>query len=210
MTAPLKPWEMAIRDVVGCAHTSPRQPCGPRQQGNTCLFGCLVEQQDCDEPPLSSLPSLLSSLVEANDSIRRHLTPSCNFQKSRLKLHVVSAFSLVQDYNTFIYERLLSTLVANVARVAFSQTYFGWWRRFRPNVAAVSERRFRPNFGHLEFICFWVCNNHRNSRTKSGICCRVRTSFLRVGAVVLAYTFPRPFVVVDFNQFTQQGSRAPI
>ena len=40
------------------------------------------------------------------------------FSKCRLKLDVVSAFSLVQGYNTFIYERLLSTLVANVARVS--------------------------------------------------------------------------------------------
>ena len=52
------------------------------------------------------------------------------FSKCRLKLDVVLAFSLIQDYNTFIYERLLSTLVANVARVALSQTYFGWWASF--------------------------------------------------------------------------------
>ena len=32
-------------------------------------------------------------------------------------------------------------------------------------------------------------NNHRNSGSKSGICCQVRTSFLRVGAVELAFTF---------------------
>ena len=38
----------------------------------------------------------------------------------------------------------------------------------------------------------------------------MRTSFLRVGAGVLACTFPRPFVVVDYNQFTQQGGRAQI
>ena len=64
------------------------------------------------------------------------------------------AFSLIQDYNTFIYERLLSTLVANVARVALSlkRTLVGG-RRFRPNVAAVSARRFRPNLGDLEFMC---------------------------------------------------------
>ena len=52
------------------------------------------------------------------------------FSKCRLKLDVVSAFSLVQGYNTFIYERLLSTLVANVARVALSLTYFGRWASF--------------------------------------------------------------------------------
>ena len=52
------------------------------------------------------------------------------FSKCRLKLDVVSAFSLVQGYNTFVYERLLSTLVANVARVALSLTYFGRWASF--------------------------------------------------------------------------------
>ena len=40
--------------------------------------------------------------VEANDSFRRHFTPSYNFSKCGLKLDVVSAFSLVQDSNTFI------------------------------------------------------------------------------------------------------------
>ena len=69
------------------------------------------------------------------------------FSKCRLKLDVVSAFSLVQDYNTFIYERLFSTLVANVARVALSLSL---------RSTLVGGRRFRPNFGHLEFIYFWV------------------------------------------------------
>ena len=80
------------------------------------------------------------------------------FSKCRLKLDVVSsAFSLVQDYNTFIYERLLSTLVANVARVALplKRTLVGG-RRFRSNVAAVNGRRFPANFGHLEFMYFGV------------------------------------------------------
>ena len=150
--------------------------------------------------------------VEANDNFSTSVYTFIQFSKCRSKLDVVSAFSFVQDYNTFIYERLFSTLVANVALVALShslkRTMVGE-RRFRPNVAAVSERRFRPNFGHVEFICFG-CSHHRNSGSKSGICCRVRPRFLRVGAVVSACTFPRPFVVVDYNQFTQQGSRAQI
>ena len=37
-----------------------------------------------------------------------------------MKLDLVSAFSLVQDYNTLNKERLLSTFVAKVARVALS------------------------------------------------------------------------------------------
>ena len=56
--------------------------------------------------------------VEANDSFRRQLTPSCNFQKCRLK--ILMLFCLVQDYNMCISERTLSTLVANVVRVALS------------------------------------------------------------------------------------------
>ena len=35
--------------------------------------------------------------------------------------------------------------------------------------------------------------NHRNSLSKSGFCRRMRTNFLRVGAVELACTLPRPF-----------------
>ena len=67
---------------------------------------------------------------------------------------------------------------------------------------------FGPIFGHLEFIDWY--SNDRNPGSKSGICCRVRTSFLHIDAVVLACTFPRPFVVVDNNHFAQQGSRAQI
>ena len=36
----------------------------------------------------------------------------------------------LEDCNTFIYERLLSTRVANVACVALSQTCSGWWASF--------------------------------------------------------------------------------
>ena len=113
-------------------------------------------------------------------------------------LYLPSALSKIA---TLFCEQLLSTLVANVARVALSlslkRTLVGG-RRFRSNVAAVWNS------------CVFVYSNHRNPRSKSGICCRVRTSFLRVGAEVLACTFPRLFVVVDYNQFTQQGSRAQI
>ena len=53
------------------------------------------------------------------------------YSKYRLKLDVVSVVSLVHDYNTFICERLLSTLETNVSRIALSlslsRTYFGWW-----------------------------------------------------------------------------------
>ena len=50
------------------------------------------------------------------------------FSKCRLKLDVVSAFSLCPRLQHV--ERLLSTLVANVARVALSLTYFGRWALF--------------------------------------------------------------------------------
>ena len=120
------------------------------------------------------------------------------FSKCRSKLDVVSAIGFVQDYNTFIYERLFSTLVANVALVALSQTYFGWW--------ASLSAQFWTSGIHLFLGAATIGTLGR----RSGICCRVRPSFLRVGAVVSACTFPRPFVVVDYNQFTQQGSRAQI
>ena len=66
--------------------------------------------------------------------------------------------------------------------------------------ALVGGRLFRPNVGHLEFISLY--SHHRNPRSKSGLCCRVRRSFLHIDAVVSACTFPRPcVVVVDYNQF---------
>ena len=65
------------------------------------------------------------------------------FSKCRLKLDFVSAFNFVQDYDTFIHERLLSTRVANVARAALSQTYFGWWASF-------------AQFGTSGIHVFWV------------------------------------------------------
>ena len=111
-----------------------------------------------------------------------------------MKIDVVSAFNLVQDYNTFIHERLLSTRVARVALSLSLQRTLVGGRRFRPSAAVVGGRRLRPNFGHLEFIFGY--SNHRNSRSKP-----VRTSFLHIDAVALACTFPRPFVVVDYNQF---------
>ena len=82
------------------------------------------------------------------------------FSKCRLKLDVVSALSLVQDYNTFLYERLLSTLVANVLPVSLclslslKRTLVGG-RRCRSNVVVVSGRRFRPNFWTSGFHVFW-------------------------------------------------------
>ena len=80
-------------------------------------------------------------------SKRQFSTSVCTFMqfsKCRSKLDVVSAIGFVQDYNTFIYERLFSTLVANVALVALSQTYFGWW-------ASLSAQFWRSGI-HL----FWV------------------------------------------------------
>ena len=120
------------------------------------------------------------------------------FSKCRLKLGVVSAFSLVQDHNMFVYERLLSTRVANVARVALPQTYSGWWASFSAQRCCRKWASFSAPFW-TSGIHSWY-SNHRNSRSRSGMSCRLRTSFLHVGAVVSACTFPRLFVVVDCNQ----------
>ena len=54
----------------------------------------------------------------------------------------------------FFYGRLLSTLVANVARVPLKRTSVGG-RRFRRNVAAVSGRRCRPYFWTSGTRVFW-------------------------------------------------------
>ena len=63
----------------------------------------------------------------------------------------------------------------------------------------VGVRRFSAQFG-TSGIHFWY-SNRRNSRSKSGLCCRVRPSFLHIDDVVSACTFPRPLDVVDYNQF---------
>ena len=102
--------------------------------------------------------------VEANDSFRRQFTPSMPYSKCLFD------FSLVQDYNTFIHERLLSTFVAIVARVALSQRTLVGRRRFRPNVTVVSGRRFRPNFGHLEFMWGTATIGTRSSANKFPSC----------------------------------------
>ena len=138
--------------------------------------------------------------VETNDSFRRQFTPSCKVSKKSV---------VVQDHNTFIHERLSSTLVANVARVALSQTNFGWWMSLSTQRCCREWASFAAQFLDIWNSFVFGCN-HRNSRSKSGVCGEVRTSFLRVGALVSACTFPRPFVVVDSNQFTQQGGRAQI
>ena len=56
-------------------------------------------------------------------------------------------------------KELLSALVPNVVlcrSLSLSQRTWVGGHRFRPNVPVVSGRRFLPNFGHLEFIYFWV------------------------------------------------------
>ena len=54
-----------------------------------------------------SLPSF--PLVGANHSLQRKFTPSCKVSKCHLKVDAVSAFSLVQGYNTFSF--VLRTIV---------------------------------------------------------------------------------------------------
>ena len=121
------------------------------------------------------------------------------FSKCRLKFDVVSAFSFVQDHNTFIYERLLSTLVANVARVALSL-----------KSTLVGGRRFRPSFGHLEFIYFWVQHPselsvaERNLLSGADKCPSYRCCSISVHV-------PTSFYCCGLQtSFTQQGSRAQI
>ena len=82
----------------------------------------------------------------------------------------------------------------------------------------VGGRRFRPTSGHLEFISMSIMTgtatirtigrrvecvgNHQNYPLRSGICCRSANQFFSVSmdAAVLACTFPRPSVVVKYDQ----------
>ena len=65
-------------------------------------------------------------------------------------------------------------------------------RRFRPSVAVVDGRRFRPTSGHLVISMSMMIGtatirtiarrveyvgNHQNYQLRSGICCQVQTSF---------------------------------
>ena len=80
-----------------------------------------------------------------------------SFKSCRLKFDAVSAFSLVQGYNTFslCYERLLSTRVSNVARVSLSPKRAPVGEcRSRPSFAVVSGCSSRPNFGRMKFSIF--------------------------------------------------------
>ena len=106
------------------------------------------------------------------------------FSNCRLKLDVESAFSLVENPNAFIYERLLSTLAANVARVALSQTFF--------DLCA----SFSAQFGTHGIHVFWCTATigTLGRRAESGV---GSASFLRVGVLVSACTFPHPSIVVD-------------
>ena len=65
----------------------------------------------------------------------------------------------------------------------------------------VGGRRFRPNFWTSGIDCFGT-RTHRISRSKSGLCCRVRTIIPFTSMLYYYRTrSPRPFVVVDCNQF---------
>ena len=98
----------------------------------------------------------------------------------------------------FIFHGLVSLRVVNVA-LFLTWTVVGG-RRFRPSVAVVNGRRFRPTAGHLEFISMSMMigtatirtsdrrveyvGNHQNYRLRSGICCRVQSSFSTVSMYI--------------------------
>ena len=90
-------------------------------------------------------------------------------------------------------------------------------RRFRPSVAVVDGRRFRPISGHLKFISMSIMlvqqrseplveewnmlttNRIIGQRTDSVVGCKQVLSVL-MDAAVLACTFPLPSFVVKYNQ----------
>ena len=119
------------------------------------------------------------------------------FSNCRLKFDVVSAFSLVQDFNTSVYERLLSTRVANVARVALSQTYAGWWASFEAQRccrewASFSAQFWKSGISFLVQQPSELSIEERNllsgaNKFPSCRCCSISVHVL--------------FVVVDNNQF---------
>ena len=132
--------------------------------------------------------------VEGNDSFQRQFSPSCNFPC------VVWKF----DDSGCSFALSLSLTCTVVIR-----------RRFRRNFAVVDGRRFRPTSGHLEFLYVYYVgtatirtigrrveyvDNHQNNRSKSGICCRVQTSFLRVvGCRCISVHVPTSFCCCEIQ-----------
>ena len=107
--------------------------------------------------------------VEANNSFQRQFSPSCNFQNIVWKF-VDSARSLVR--NIFIFEVLVSFCVANAALVALSFSGLLSW-------TGVVFGPLLDIWNQLLCLLCWYSNN-QNHRSKSGVCFRVQTSFLRV------------------------------
>ena len=100
--------------------------------------------------------------------------------------------SALSKMTTCLFMNDCCLFLSRTLPVPLSQTYFGWWRRFRPNVAAVSGRRFRSILGHLEFMDLLFYSNHRERNLLSsankfpscwccGISVHVPTSFCCCG-----------------------------
>ena len=69
--------------------------------------------------------------VEANDSLQRQFTPSCKVSKLSFESCAVSAFSLVQGYNTFSFVQRKNVVHSCLERCpCLSQTCSGWWASF--------------------------------------------------------------------------------
>ena len=131
-----------------------------------------------------------------------------HFSKCRLKFDVVSAFSFVHDYNTFVYERLLSAHVGNVARVALSRTYSGWW-------ASCSAQRYCREWATFS-AQFWTSGIHFFGTASIVTLARRADSVVGCGELsfisMLQYQRARSHVLLLWTatSFTQQGSRAQI
>ena len=96
-----------------------------------------------------------------------------------------------------IFEALVSLRVANAALVALSHMSRGWWASFSAQCCCRGWASFSAHFwtSGIYFYFYYVgtatittigrrveyADNHQNHRSKSGICSRVQTSFLRVG-----------------------------
>ena len=76
-----------------------------------------------------------------------------------LKFDAVSAFSLVQGYNTFSFVLRTIVVYSYLERCPCLSRTSCWWARCRPSAAAVSGCGFRPNFGHMKlfFLQFSLC-----------------------------------------------------
>ena len=115
---------------------------------------------------------------------------------------------VVQDYKTFIHERIVVCSCSERCRcrslsLSLSHVLGLVGVAFGPMFLSRVGVVFGPIWDIWNSFIFGY-SNHRNSRSKSGICCRVRTSFLHVDAVVSSVHVPTSLCCCGVQQHSKE------